>query len=95
VYLDIDVAYSSPSYGNVHVYQNALMPPNIRNVTYGMNFVMILSSAADSALARQKFDTVTSSLLRSRIVTKDLKTDTDNKSSYSQHNRCDETQDDD
>jgi hypothetical protein len=71
------------------------MPPNIRNVTYGMNFVMILSSAADSALARQKFDTVTSSLLRSRIVTKDLKTDTDNKSSYSQHNRCDETQDDD
>ncbi|KAF4637564.1 hypothetical protein G7Y89_g546 [Cudoniella acicularis] len=34
VYLDVDVAYSSPSYGNVHVYQKALMPPNIRNVTY-------------------------------------------------------------
>ncbi|KAH8653239.1 inosine-uridine preferring nucleoside hydrolase [Tricladium varicosporioides] len=34
VYLDVDVAYSSPSYGNIHVYQKALMPPNIRNVTY-------------------------------------------------------------
>lgn len=32
--MDVDVAYSSPSYGNVHVYQKALMPPNIRNVTY-------------------------------------------------------------
>lgn len=34
VYLDVDVAYASPSYGNIHVYQSALMPPNIRNVTY-------------------------------------------------------------
>ncbi|KAH6665025.1 inosine-uridine preferring nucleoside hydrolase [Halenospora varia] len=34
VYVDVDVAYSSPSYGNIHVYQKALMPPNIRNVTY-------------------------------------------------------------
>lgn len=34
VYLDVDVAYGSPSYGNIHVYQKALMPPNVRNVTY-------------------------------------------------------------
>jgi hypothetical protein len=34
VYLDVDIAYGSPSYGNIHVYQSALMPPNIRNVTY-------------------------------------------------------------
>ncbi len=34
VYLDVDIAYGSPSYRNIHVYQKALMPPNIRNVTY-------------------------------------------------------------
>ena len=34
VYLDVDVAYASPSYGNIHVYQKALVPPNVRNVTY-------------------------------------------------------------
>ncbi|KAF8861909.1 nucleoside hydrolase [Acephala macrosclerotiorum] len=34
VYLNVDVVYASPSYGNIHVYQSAQMPPNIRNVTY-------------------------------------------------------------
>ncbi|QDS75907.1 hypothetical protein FKW77_002684 [Venturia effusa] len=34
VYLDVDTAYGSPSYGNVHVYQKALMPPNVREVNY-------------------------------------------------------------
>lgn len=34
VYLDVDTAYGSPNYGNIHVYQKALMPPNVRNVTY-------------------------------------------------------------
>lgn len=34
VYLDVDIAYGSPSYGNVHVYQKALKPANVRNVTY-------------------------------------------------------------
>ncbi|OBT71219.1 hypothetical protein VF21_09875 [Pseudogymnoascus sp. 05NY08] len=34
VYIDVDTAYASPNYGNVHVYQKALMPPNLRNVTY-------------------------------------------------------------
>ncbi|OZJ03814.1 hypothetical protein BZG36_03814 [Bifiguratus adelaidae] len=34
VYMDVDTAYSSPSYGNVHVYQKALMPPNVRTVHY-------------------------------------------------------------
>ncbi|KAI9924299.1 hypothetical protein MW887_007249 [Aspergillus wentii] len=33
-YLDVDVAFGSPNYGNIHVYQKSLMPPNIRNVTY-------------------------------------------------------------
>lgn len=32
--MDVDTAYASPNYGNVHVYQTALMPPNVRNVTY-------------------------------------------------------------
>lgn len=26
VYLDVDTAWSSPSYGNIHAYQQALMP---------------------------------------------------------------------
>lgn len=34
VYLDVDTAYGSPSYGNIHVYQKALMPPNVREVKY-------------------------------------------------------------
>lgn len=34
VYLDVDTAYGSPSYGNIHVYQKALMPPNVREVNY-------------------------------------------------------------
>jgi len=34
VHLNVDDAYASPSHGNVHVYQKALMPPNVRNVTY-------------------------------------------------------------
>ncbi|TVY83690.1 Uncharacterized protein LSUE1_G003805 [Lachnellula suecica] len=34
VLMDVDVAYASPNYGNVHVYQTALMPPHVRNVTY-------------------------------------------------------------
>ena len=32
--MDVDTAYGSPNYGNVHVYQSALMPPNIRKVNY-------------------------------------------------------------
>jgi hypothetical protein len=32
--MDVDTAYASPNYGNVHVYQTALMPPNVRNVIY-------------------------------------------------------------
>jgi hypothetical protein len=34
VYLDVDTAYGSPNYGNIHVYQKALMPPNVRTVNY-------------------------------------------------------------
>lgn len=34
VYVDVDIAYGSPSYGNIHAYQSALMPPGLRNVTY-------------------------------------------------------------
>ncbi|KAG9234116.1 inosine-uridine preferring nucleoside hydrolase [Amylocarpus encephaloides] len=34
LYLDVDTAYGSPSYGNIHVYQKSLVPPNVRNVTY-------------------------------------------------------------
>ncbi|PKY01689.1 inosine-uridine preferring nucleoside hydrolase [Aspergillus campestris IBT 28561] len=33
-YIDVDIAYGSPNYGNIHVYQKALMPPGLRNVTY-------------------------------------------------------------
>lgn len=33
VYLDVDVD-ASPSYGNIHVDQKALMPPNLGNITY-------------------------------------------------------------
>ncbi|RDW64224.1 inosine-uridine preferring nucleoside hydrolase-like protein [Coleophoma crateriformis] len=33
-YVDVDIAYGSPSYGNIHAYQSALMPPGLRNVTY-------------------------------------------------------------
>jgi hypothetical protein len=34
VYVDVDIAYGSPNYGNIHEHQKSLMPPNIRNVTY-------------------------------------------------------------
>lgn len=36
VYLDVDTAYSSPSYGNIHAYQKALMPKaqSLREVEY-------------------------------------------------------------
>ena len=35
MYIDVDTAYGSPNYGNVHVYQKSLKPPtNVRNVTY-------------------------------------------------------------
>lgn len=34
VYLDVDTSYGSPNYGNIHVYQKALAPAGIRNVTY-------------------------------------------------------------
>lgn len=30
----MDIAYASPSYGNLHVYQKMLKPPGVRNVTY-------------------------------------------------------------
>ncbi|KAA8650767.1 hypothetical protein EYZ11_010261 [Aspergillus tanneri] len=33
-YIDVDVAYGSPSYGNIHVYQAEHMPKGLRNVTY-------------------------------------------------------------
>ncbi|KAI5280143.1 hypothetical protein KEM54_003842 [Ascosphaera aggregata] len=33
-YIDVDVAYSSPNYGNVHLYQKDLKPLGVRNVTY-------------------------------------------------------------
>ena len=34
VYVDVDIAYDSPSYGNLHVYQQALAPPDARLATY-------------------------------------------------------------
>ncbi|XMA08545.1 hypothetical protein WAI453_001336 [Rhynchosporium graminicola] len=34
VYLDVDISYGSPSYGNIHLYSEYLKPPNVRNVTY-------------------------------------------------------------
>ncbi|KAJ5641401.1 hypothetical protein N7490_005401 [Penicillium lividum] len=34
VYLDVDIAYGSPNYGNIHVYQKALAPSGIRAVNY-------------------------------------------------------------
>ncbi|KAJ5698675.1 hypothetical protein N7462_000680 [Penicillium macrosclerotiorum] len=34
VYLDVDVSYGSPNYGNIHVYQKALAPAGIREVNY-------------------------------------------------------------
>ncbi|CAD6446856.1 73598a98-4746-4189-a5a2-159b74846572 [Sclerotinia trifoliorum] len=33
-YIDVDTSYSSPSYGNIHAYQAALMPPGLREVEY-------------------------------------------------------------
>ncbi|KAE8371998.1 Inosine/uridine-preferring nucleoside hydrolase domain-containing protein [Aspergillus bertholletiae] len=33
-YIDVDVSYGSPNYGNIHVYQEILKPSGIRNVTY-------------------------------------------------------------
>jgi len=37
VYVDVDVAYSSPSYGNIHAYQEALMPPGLRKIEYPLS----------------------------------------------------------
>ncbi|KAI9733639.1 MAG: hypothetical protein M1834_003241 [Cirrosporium novae-zelandiae] len=34
LYLDVDTAYASPSYGNIHVYQKALAPPHVRPIIY-------------------------------------------------------------
>ncbi|KZT26122.1 nucleoside hydrolase [Neolentinus lepideus HHB14362 ss-1] len=34
VYVSVDTAYGSPSYGNIHVYQHVLAPPNTRSVKY-------------------------------------------------------------
>ncbi|KZT26124.1 nucleoside hydrolase [Neolentinus lepideus HHB14362 ss-1] len=34
VFVSVDTAYASPSYGNIHVYQKALAPPNTRSVQY-------------------------------------------------------------
>ncbi|KAJ6006764.1 hypothetical protein N7451_004708 [Penicillium sp. IBT 35674x] len=34
VYLDVDISYGSPNYGNIHVYQEALAPRGIREVNY-------------------------------------------------------------
>ena len=34
VFIDVDNSYASPSYGNAHVYQKTLSPPNTREVTY-------------------------------------------------------------
>ncbi|EPQ50816.1 nucleoside hydrolase [Gloeophyllum trabeum ATCC 11539] len=34
VFVAVDTAYGSPSYGNIHVYQKALAPPNTRSVQY-------------------------------------------------------------
>ncbi|RDW68482.1 inosine-uridine preferring nucleoside hydrolase-like protein [Coleophoma crateriformis] len=34
LYVDVDTSYGSPSYGNLHAYQKALMPTGVRNVTY-------------------------------------------------------------
>ncbi|KAL0263379.1 hypothetical protein SLS55_002359 [Diplodia seriata] len=33
-YLDVDVSFGSPSYGNIHGYQKALSPPNLRLVNF-------------------------------------------------------------
>ncbi|KAG4025342.1 hypothetical protein MFRU_060g00180 [Monilinia fructicola] len=33
-YVDVDISYGSPSYGNIHAYQAALMPPGLREVNY-------------------------------------------------------------
>ncbi|ESZ90328.1 inosine-uridine preferring nucleoside hydrolase [Sclerotinia borealis F-4128] len=33
-YIDVDTSYGSPSYGNIHAYQAALMPPGLRKVEY-------------------------------------------------------------
>ncbi|KAJ5936278.1 hypothetical protein N7454_005576 [Penicillium verhagenii] len=34
VYLDVDISYGSPNYGNIHVYQKDLAPSGIRAVNY-------------------------------------------------------------
>ncbi|KAM0154425.1 hypothetical protein ACHAPG_006518 [Botrytis cinerea] len=33
-YIDVDTSYGSPNYGNIHAYQEALMPPGLRKVDY-------------------------------------------------------------
>ncbi|QSZ31884.1 hypothetical protein DSL72_001453 [Monilinia vaccinii-corymbosi] len=33
-YVDVDTAFGSPTYGNIHAYQEALMPPGLRKVNY-------------------------------------------------------------
>lgn len=42
VYLDVDTAWSSPSYGNIHAYQEALMPK--RQVLQRVNYVLEVDS---------------------------------------------------
>lgn len=37
MFLDVDTAYGSPNYGNIHVYQKALAPAGIREVNYVFN----------------------------------------------------------
>jgi hypothetical protein len=33
--VDVDTAYASPGYGNIHAYQQSLAPPtNLRNISY-------------------------------------------------------------
>ncbi|KAF9895250.1 hypothetical protein FE257_000152 [Aspergillus nanangensis] len=34
VYADVDISYGSPNYGNLRLYQAALKPPGVRQVTY-------------------------------------------------------------
>ena len=34
VYIDVDIAYGSPTYGNVQLYQKSMAPAGLRNVTY-------------------------------------------------------------
>ncbi|KAH8424780.1 uncharacterized protein LDX57_002523 [Aspergillus melleus] len=33
-YIDVDISYGSPNYGNIHLYQEALAPKGLRTVTF-------------------------------------------------------------